>query len=233
MSSKRPGGEMAKRPLHFIWLVDCSGSMQGDKIQSVNFGIREAITPMRDAANENPTAQLLVRAITFASGAQWIISQPTDINSFTWTEVAADGVTDMGQALEMVAQVLKMEVMGDRALPPVLALISDGIPTDNFGAGLKKLMAEPWGKKAVRVAIAIGQDADHEPLQKFIGNSEIKPIQVDNPQALVRSIKWLSTTAVKAVSMPVSQVKGKPDSSSNVPMPAPPQLGPSSASDPW
>ena len=33
----------------------------------------------------------------------------------------------------------------------------------------------PWGKKAVRVAIAIGEDADHEVLQKFIGHPELKP----------------------------------------------------------
>ena len=78
----------------------------------------------------------------------------------------------MGKALEDIAQVLKMDVMGDRALPPVLVLVSDGIPTDNFGDGLKKLMNEPWGKKAVRVAI--GHDADHEPLLKFIGNPRVQ-----------------------------------------------------------
>ena len=27
---KRPGGELASRPLHFFWIVDCSGSMYGD-----------------------------------------------------------------------------------------------------------------------------------------------------------------------------------------------------------
>jgi len=25
--SMRPGGELATRPLHFIWMADCSGSM--------------------------------------------------------------------------------------------------------------------------------------------------------------------------------------------------------------
>ena len=231
--SIRPGGEMAKRPLHFIWLLDCSGSMAGDKIQALNFAIEEAIPAMQEAARENPTAQLQVRAITFSSGAQWLSSQPTEIDNFKWSKVQADGVTDMGKAMEMVAEALKQEVIGTRALPPVLVLISDGIPTDNYGAGLKKLMDEPWGKRAVRVAIAIGEDADHEPLQKFIGNPEIKPIQTNNPQALVRSIKWLSTTAIKAVSQPASKVKGAPDSNSNVPMPPPPSQGPPSTNDPW
>ena len=34
--STRPGGELATRPLHFIWIADCSGSMEPDgKIQGV------------------------------------------------------------------------------------------------------------------------------------------------------------------------------------------------------
>ena len=33
--SKRPGGELATRPLHFIWIADGSGSMAADgKIQA-------------------------------------------------------------------------------------------------------------------------------------------------------------------------------------------------------
>jgi len=95
--------------------------------------------------------------------------------------------------------------MTDRALPPVLVLISDGQPTDSFEKGLQKLMDEPWGKKAVRIAIAIGQDADHSVLQKFIGHSEIKPLQANNPEALVNYIKWVSTAVLKSASSPASQ----------------------------
>ena len=27
---QRPGGELASRPIHFFWVVDCSGSMSYD-----------------------------------------------------------------------------------------------------------------------------------------------------------------------------------------------------------
>ena len=33
---QRPGGELATRPIHFFWVVDCSGSMYGEKIGIVN-----------------------------------------------------------------------------------------------------------------------------------------------------------------------------------------------------
>jgi Mg-chelatase subunit ChlD len=45
------------------------------------------------------------------------------------------GGTDMGGALRIVAEELKIPPMTDRALPPVLVLISDGKPTDDFNSG--------------------------------------------------------------------------------------------------
>ncbi|MGC9469178.1 MAG: vWA domain-containing protein [Anaerolineae bacterium] len=226
--SKRPGGELATRPLHFIWIADCSGSMKTDgKIQALNVAIREAIPHMQKVASENPNAQVLVRAIKFSSGAQWHISQPTPVEDFKWEDLQADGVTDMGKALSMVADQLKIPPMTDRALPPVLVLISDGQPTDNFEKGLKELMEQPWGKKAVRISIAIGSDADYDVLQKFIGHPEIKPLQANNPEALVNYIKWVSTAVLKSASSPASQAAGATQVG-NVPVPGVPQVAPAS-----
>jgi uncharacterized protein YegL len=123
--------------------------------------------------------------------------------------------------------------MTDRALPPVLVLISDGQPTDDFSSGLNKLMEQPWGKKAVRIAIAVGGDADHEVLQKFIGNPELLPLQADSPDALVRQIKWVSTVVLKAASSPSSQTNNSNLASGNVPIPIVPQAVINSASDVW
>jgi uncharacterized protein YegL len=203
--AKLPGGPLATRPLHFIWILDCSQSMLADgKIQSLNFAIREAIPAMQSEAAQNPHAEVLVRAITFADAVQWHIPTAVPVEDFQWSDVGADGLTPMGQALSMVANVLHIPPMEDRALAPVLVLVSDGYPTDDFGAGLRRLMDEPWGKKAVRIAIAIGSDADLDVLQRFIGNVEIKPLQANNPQTLVRLIRWASTVAVRASSTPAS-----------------------------
>jgi uncharacterized protein YegL len=238
--SKREGlgGPLATRPLHFIWICDCSGSMgDGGKIQALNNAIRETIPHMQAVANENPNAEVLVRAIKFSDGAQWHISQPTPVANFTWTDLNADGITDLGKALSMVADELKIPPMTDRALPPVLVLISDGQPTDDFSNGLKKLMEQPWGKKAVRVAIAMGEDADTECLQKFINHPELKPLQANNPEALVNKIKWASTAVLKSASSPASQTKESAAETGNVVIPQPPppdtDAGPASAGDLW
>src|ERR1700730_9492011 len=119
-----PGGAIASRPLHFIWLLDTSGSMIGDKIQSLNFAINEAIKPMQDTAAENPHAQVLVRAVTFSTGARWHLATQIPVADFKWTNVSAGGFTDMGKALTLVAEQLRIPPMTDRALPPVLVLVS-------------------------------------------------------------------------------------------------------------
>lgn len=232
--NKRPGGELATRPLHFILLADCSGSMNIDgKIQALNNAIREAIPHMQAVANENPNAEILVRAIKFSDNAEWHIATPTPIEKFQWKDLTSGGLTDMGEALNLLSEELKIPPMSDRALPPVLVLISDGLPTDDINNGLKTLMALPWGKKSVRIAIAVGEDADQEILQRFIDNPDIKPLQANNADQLVKYIKWVSTVILKSASSPSSQINYMNSSGVNVPIPKLPENEPSSAADVW
>jgi uncharacterized protein YegL len=229
---KRPGGEITARPLHFIWIADCSDSMGvHGKIQALNTAIREAIPHMRKVAKDRDNAQVLVRAVRFSDGAYWHIAQPVPVEQFEWVDLQAKGVTDMGKALELVAEQLKMPPMPERGLPPVLVLISDGLPTDDFAAGLNALLDLPWGKKAVRIAIAIGEDANLEVLQRFINNSELKPLRANNPEALTTHIRWASTAVLKSASSPHSEPKGA-SGGSNVPIPTPPST-PGGPQDVW
>ncbi|NLI76835.1 MAG: VWA domain-containing protein [Candidatus Riflebacteria bacterium] len=200
---KRPGGELATRPLHFILMADCSGSMQADgKIQALNQAIREALPHMREAAAENPRAQVLVRAIRFSDQADWHLPTPTPVDEFKWTDLRAGGKTSLGKALRLVTTQLRIPPMESRALPPVLVLISDGQPTDDYAAALHDLFKEPWGQRSVRIAIGIGGDADFGVLGQFIGNPSIKPLPANNADSLTRYIKWASTAVLKAASSP-------------------------------
>lgn len=210
---KRPGGELASRPLHFFWIVDCSGSMYGDKIGAVNHAIQSTVPDMRDAAKNNPNAQLLIRTLKFASGASWITTNPVDVENFAWDDLDAGGVTDLGAAFDLLAAQLTIPPMTDRALPPVLVLLSDGQPTDNYKKSLDKLLQLPWGRKSVRIAIAIGQDADEDLLAQFTGNREVV-LHANNRDALVKMIKWASTAASQ-VSAPASRAQEATSASCN------------------
>ena len=199
---KIPGGALANRPLHFFWMVDCSSSMAGDRIGAVNHAIQECIEPMREEAAGNPNAQLYIHTLKFASGASWVTAEPVPIEEFAWEDVEANGITDMGKAFELLAGQLSMPPMPDRALPPVIVLLTDGYPTDDWKRPMEKLLKMPWGKKAVKVAIAIGKDAERSVLEAFTGNPEAV-LDEGNPEVLTHFIKWASTVA-SAVSNPTS-----------------------------
>ena len=165
---RRPGGRMASRPLHFIWLADGSGSMrfQG-KIQALNQAMSEAIPHMRTVARENPQASVFVNAICFANEARWMEEKLTPVSEFRWQDIEAGGATALGEALTMVGDVLQQPLMTDRALPPVIVLVTDGLPTDDFYAGLDHLLSKPWGRQAVRMVVAIGEDSASDEAQEI------------------------------------------------------------------
>ncbi len=196
-----PNFEVAKRNLHFFWLVDASSSMNHNgKIQSLNQAIRSALPEMRKAAEDNPHVKLFVRTIKFGSQASWVTTEPTLVEDFEWLDLKADGLTAMGGALEMVAEAMNIENMGRRNIPPVVAIVTDGFATDDFEAAIVKLNQSPWGRKCIKVAVAIGHDADKALLTKFIDDPNIPVLEAHNPQQLVEYIKWASTQAVQAAS---------------------------------
>jgi uncharacterized protein YegL len=191
----RPGGQYAGRPLHVIWLLDCSGSMAiSGKIEALNNAIREVVPAMRKAAEGNPEVQFYVRVIRFASGATWHIAEPTLLSDFKWIDLNAEGETDLGQAFALLAEEMSNIPEDARMLPPQIVLISDGKPTDDWKGALQALLNVPWGRRAVRQAIAIGQDADQETLRKFVDNPEKLVLRVDNAEQLVRYFRYVSTS---------------------------------------
>lgn len=200
---------MAARPLHLIWVLDTSGSMADDgKIQALNNAIREALPHLRDVGASNPHAELTVRVATFSTGARWHTAEPQPIDAFEWRDVSAEGYTDVGAALALVALEMTSPPMESRAFPPVIVLVSDGQPTDDFELGLAALLAEPWGKRAVRTAIAIGRDADTQMLGRFSSDPSIPVVAANNPEQLVRMVRFASTVAARSASVGLGQPVG-------------------------
>ncbi len=189
-----------KRPPHIIWLVDCSDSMRGDKINRVNEIIKKAILKIKEMSERNSFIQFLIGAVKFSDTAEWCKSEPVPVEQFQWEDLTPGRGTAMGEALSLVADALKPEKIGKVALPPVLILLSDGEPTDNFEGGLNKLLSERWGKKAIRIAIAIGEYAEKEYLKEFVSNPEylLEAKNTANIPQLVNTIKNILIKEIKS-----------------------------------
>jgi len=203
---RRPGGAIAKRELPFFWICDTSGSMNGQNIQSVNFAIREAIPEMRSEERSYPYVRLMLRLIEFSTGARWVQREPVGLDAFKWQDliVREGGETDTGLALSMVASELDVPPLSEGHLAPILVLISDGLPTDleAYDAGLRAIDALSAGRKATRIAVAIGQDASIESLRRFATVEPVRAEAID----LAPIIAAIATRSMRVVSE--SKVEG-------------------------
>jgi uncharacterized protein YegL len=230
----RPGGVVSARPLYFFWLADCSGSMVRDgRIQALNNAAAEALPHMRRVAKDNPNVEVLVRVLRFASGAQWVGDEPVPLARFVWPQLQAGGVTDLGAAVRLLSHELQSPPMPKRALSPVVVLLSDGRPTDDYDVALQLMLQLPWGQHAVRLAVAIGRDADREVLRQFIADASVPPLEANSPEALARQMRWVSTVALDAASSPRVGMVTESQSVTSIPEPMVSQSYPTDGPEVW
>jgi uncharacterized protein YegL len=177
-----PGGGISRRPLDFFVLADCSGSMKGEKIQALNFAIADMLPHLANWERDQEQAAMRVRAVAFGDEAVWHVPEPTPVAQLRWPPLQAAGRTRMGRALEVVAEA--MNHLEKRALRPAIILITDGRPTDDFDAGLATLLTSAAGRSALRLAVAIGRDADLDPLERFIGDPSVPVLVADSAEEI-------------------------------------------------
>jgi len=196
--------EIPRKTMVLFFIIDTSGSMEGAKIGAVNQAIREVLPEIKDMSDENADAMIKIAALEFSSGATWITPNgPVGAGDLTWNNLDAAGPTDLGHACRALAEKLSVskgfmkEAAGSYA--PALFLLSDGDPTDDWKNGLDKLKENNWYKAAVKVAIAIGEDANKDVLKEFTGSKETV-IEVRNSATLLKMIKTVSVTASQVAS---------------------------------
>lgn len=218
----RPGGQVSFRHHNLFILADTSGSMMRAKIEALNTAAKEAYPHILKAAQENPRSRLSVQVLSFGGTAQWLVPKPTPIADFVWNDLNANGGTPMGEAFHLLAEQMKMPPMPTHAFPPVVFLMSDGRPTDDWKRGLKDCEEQNWFIKAVRIAMGIGKDADYGVLKRFMNNPEIEPLRADTPEQLIKYFIWATTVPVAVASAPPSAPENAGKQKVHVPIPQPP-----------
>lgn len=200
MGEPSPLEKPYRPPLHLVWMVDCSGSMSGEKIKSLNASVRECIPPLRKVHEDNPYAELLVRVIKFSCGASWHLQAPTPVQSFEWEDLQTDSLTDLGAAIDLLTEAFEPKKMGKGNVKPVLVLVSDGMPTDNWKKALTKFNATGFGKhgRTIRVAIYIYPEGKFDAqaknvLAEFTGNPETV-FEAKSATQLAKLVSWATVT---------------------------------------
>lgn len=194
------GKENPRRVLPVIYVLDTSGSMEGDRIAAVNVAMKETVEVLKEVANENAKAEIKIGVLTFNSTAQWMTKELVYIEDFFWNNIKAGGLTEVSFALEaLYDQMSRSELLVSDTgfLVPVVIFMSDGEPTDpgKWEPKLKWLIDNnTWFRCATKIALAVGQEADKGCLAKIVGSNEAVA-EVTDLETLKKLIKVVSVTA--------------------------------------
>ena len=179
------------RRLPVYLLLDTSGSMSGEPIEAVKNGVQIMISSLRQNPQAIETAFLSV--ITFDSTAQQIIPL-TEIAAFQMVDIKATGVTALGEALKLVAQKIDTEVKktttevrGD--WKPLVFIMTDGIPTDDWQSGLNEFKK---ARVAFTVACAAGSGADTNILKQITDN--VVSLDTADSASIGKFFQWVTAS---------------------------------------
>lgn len=191
--------KVGRRTMVLFFIIDTSGSMRGAKIGQVNAAIEGILPKIKEISKENADAEIKVCVLNFATKAKWVTAAPVSVEdeAYRWEYVEAGGTTAFGDACRELNEALSTktfmkEVSGSYA--PVLFLMSDGEPTDDYRSGIEVLKHNNWFKAAIKVAIGIGNDANKSMLAEFTGSDE-SVIEVHTPEELKKWIQFVTVTS--------------------------------------
>ena len=179
------------RRLPVYLLLDTSGSMTGEPIEAVKNGVQMMVHSLRQNPQAIETA--FVSIITFDSNAKQLIPL-TDLASFQTVDLKAAGTTALGAALSLLADKLENEVTkttleqkGD--WKPIVFIMTDGVPTDDWQAGFQKLKAV---KKGLIVGCAAGNNADDKVLKEIA--DQVVRLSNTDADSIGKFFQWVSAS---------------------------------------
>ncbi|MCC8069004.1 MAG: VWA domain-containing protein [Ruminococcus sp.] len=192
---------VSKRSLVLFFLIDVSGSMKGTKIGELNTAMEELIPEIRRIGEADTDVKIAI--LKFSTGCSWMYSEPISIEEFEWSRLTANGITDMGDAFtELSTKMSRSNFLNAPSLSfaPVIFLMTDGYPTDDYKAGLKRLNSNTWYKYALKVALGIGKEANDAMLAEF----------TENPDTVVHAYSGVQlANLIKKVAVTSSQIGSK------------------------
>jgi uncharacterized protein YegL len=193
--------------------------MSGEPIEAVKNGVQIMISSLRQNPQAIETA--FISIITFDSSARQIIPL-TDLASFQMMDIRATGTTALGEALKLVATCIDNEVAktttenkGD--WKPLVFIMTDGVPTDDWGSGLNEFNKR---KTAFTVACAAGSGADTTVLRQITQN--VVSLDTADGHSIAKFFQWV--TASIGVSSTKVEDSGKEVTGLNELPPPPPEL---------
>jgi uncharacterized protein YegL len=198
--SVRDEMEIPKKTMVVFFIVDTSAQMDGAKSGCVNRTIQEMIPEIKERAEYEDDVQVKIAALAYSSKARWKNPDgPVDVLKFIWNGPTVGGESNLGAAFKALNEKLSSEAFLKDAggyFVPCIFLFSGSKPADDWQKESAALKVNNWFKRAIKWAIAVGDDADKSVLKEFTGSMEsliegVYVSQLLNPGMLRRFIKFV------------------------------------------
>jgi len=188
---------VSRKSLVIFFLIDTSGSMKGKKMGELNTVMEELIPEIRRVGEAD--TEVKVAVLTFSTEVRWMYSTPIAIEDFEWARLRASGVTSMGAAFkELSLRMSRNSYLNSPSLSfaPVIFLMTDGYPSDDYREGLKELQSNSWYKFGLKAALGIGDEANDDVLAEFTGSKDTVVHAYSGTQ-LAQMIKIIAVTSAQ------------------------------------
>lgn len=184
-------------------LLDVSGSMLPNEIEDKIGVLNDSMAAMLSAfaTLDAVHGQVAIGVVVFGGAGARVHLPLGPASAATWTSVAADGRTPLGAAFGVARQMLgDLAAHPEDSLKPVLVLVSDGVPTDDWAPALDDLLASRHGARALRVAIGVGTDRmlDAEEVLARFGSPEIGVLRAEQAEEIPGLLGRVAATAVNS-----------------------------------
>lgn len=156
------------KKLPIILLLDVSGSMSGEKIESLYDATIDMIETFADTQAKEQIIDVAIITFGDSVNLHTKYTPAKDLRAKGISKFRASGMTPMGTALRMAKDMIddKNETPS-RIYRPAVVLVSDGAPNDDWRGAMDKFINDGRSAKCQRFAVAIGNDADRGVLEKF------------------------------------------------------------------
>lgn len=201
----------AKKSMVIFFMVDTSESMEGTKLESLNKVMGDILPELIGVGEAGTDVKIAV--MSFSSGCEWITPEPVLIEEYQrWENLRAEGVTDLGDACEELCSKLSRKSFlrsPSLSYAPVIFLMTDGYPTDNYKKGIEMLKKNRWFQYGLKVALAIGSNVDLEVLHEFTDDEELV-LQAYGAEMLRKLVREIAVTSSKigSTSMTLTEAEG-------------------------
>ena len=188
--------EPAKKSMTIFFLIDVSGSMKGTKIGSLNSTMEELLPSLIGVGEASTDVKIAV--MKFSTQVEWVTPEPVRIEDYQyWNRLEAEGLTFMGDAfMELSRKLSRSSFLSSPSLSyaPVIFLLSDGSPNDDWKKGLNTLRENRWFQYGLKIALGIGSSVNMDVLREFTGSDDLA-VQARNADQLRDLVKLMAVTS--------------------------------------